>query len=66
MNDDDTNQYPDTFNSIIDDFTFPSVVLDISDWPTQDLVTLSLKIDAELQKRAGELGLPIEDEGAPW
>lgn len=60
MNDDDT------FNSIIDDFTFPAIVLDISEWPTEDLVTLSLKIDAELQKRADELDSPIEDEGAPW
>ena len=61
MNDDET------FNSIIDDFTFPAVVLDISDWPTQDLVTLSLKIDAELQKRADELDPPTEeDTGVPW
>lgn len=59
MNDDDT------FNSIIDDFTFPAIVLDLEDWPTEDLVSLSLKIDAELQKRADELDTTVEDESRP-
>jgi len=46
----------ETFNEIIADFTFPAVTLPLEDWPTEDLVTLSLKIDAELQKRADDLG----------
>jgi hypothetical protein len=60
MNDDET------FNEIISDYTFPPVTLDIADWPTEDLVTLSLKIDAELQKRADELDPPLENETLPW
>lgn len=61
MNDDDT------FNSIIDDFTFPATVLELDSWPTEDLVSLSLKIDAELQRRADELDTPIEEDiGVPW
>jgi hypothetical protein len=59
MNDDDT------FNTILDDYTFPAKIMDIEDWPTEDLVSLSLKIDAELQKRADELEFPIEDEVCP-
>jgi hypothetical protein len=55
----------DTFNTIIDDYTFPPVSLPIEEWPTEDLVSLSLKIDAELQKRADELESPIEDETIP-
>lgn len=46
----------DTFNSLIDDYTFPAVTMDLEDWPTEDLVSLSLKIDAELQTRADSLG----------
>lgn len=51
----------DTFNSLIDDYTFPAMTMDIEEWPTEDLVSLSLKIDAELQTRADSLGeAPID------
>lgn len=45
----------ETFNSLIDVYTFPAMTMDVEDWPTEDLVTLSLKIDAELQRRADDL-----------
>lgn len=51
----------DTFNSLIEDYTFPAMTMDIEEWPTEDLVSLSLKIDAELQARADTLEDPDKD-----